>query len=764
MNDSGTDSVVVEESGRYPGVFRGNGPDGFELTRDHAVSGKIAGAFQFDGAVDNVDFGTSISTVLAGDFAVAGWFRATAPVDKNRAVFSKRNVSEPYQGISVYLAGDGKGMDGQLVAWVGLSQDNDLVVASPQRLDDGNWHHFVAQREGNSLRLFIDGEESHQESVSGGEADVSNSDHGYLGRDDVAADKWLGDLDDMRLFRRSLVTKEISGLYNHGNGTEDNCNHTPVFSESSIAIGYVASGKAWQMSLADQVQDPDTGDSVTFLSLDGPAWLALSEQGVLSGTPDINVLGENTWTVTVSDNHGDVNRVIVQMVVVRNSDPEFVSNPLRKRDAMVDWPYSDSLVTDVRDSDLADGDVLHFAKVAGPEWLTVLADGTLTGIPAQGDLGENSFEVRVSDRTGASVSAQVQVRVVDFLAVESVTNPAWVEQSITPAVKTVQVSVNGGAFFDTVRESSNAFYVDNASASGRALGVLLQPQAPTDLVFSAGSAGDTTRTMRQSIAWKALDLGVQPPDASLTIRRGDCLLLTSTGAGVPLEIDSNGDGVPEFSGQAGEKFEALYATPGAYRATALIGGRPVGTLLVRVLDVDLRAPIACSVDYTRDKTVGIAAASMPDALFFRSADSGRMTVGVSSLTGNEAALKLCPKVKGETALQARLGGAQGPILASAPVTGFEVRSTAETYIAPTSIFLDGSLLISPVITMDPYIPGLEFRFHIISSGTTFLDSTTDLIAPSDQFKEGRYSFSMIKTSRAICHSRRVYQAGIPISR
>jgi hypothetical protein len=711
-----------------------------------------------------VDFGTSISTVLAGDFAVAGWFRATASVDKNRAVFSKRNVSEPYQGISVYLSGDGKGMDGQLVVWVGLTQDNDLVVASPQRLDDGNWHHFVAQREGNGLRLFIDGVESHQESVSGGEADVTNSDHGYLGRDDVAADKWLGDLDDMRLFRRSLVTKEISGLYNHGNGTEDNCNHTPVFSESPIAVGYVASEKAWQKSLADRVQDPDTGDSVTFLSLDGPAWLTLSEQGVLSGTPDINSLGENTWTVTVSDNHGDVNRVIVQMVVVRNSDPEFVSNPVQKRDAMVDWPYSDSLVTDVRDSDLAEGDVLHFAKVAGPNWLTVLADGTLTGVPAQGDLGENSFEVRVSDRTGASVSAQVQVRVVNFLAGESVTNPAWVEQSIAPEVKAVQVSVNGGPFFDTVRESSNAFYVDNASASSRSLGVLIQSQAPTDLVFSAGSAGDTTRTMRQSIAWKALDLGVQAPDASLTIRRGDSLLLTATGAGASLEIDSNGDGVSEFSGQAGEKFEALYATAGTYRATARLGGQPGGMLLVRVLDVNLRAPIACSVDYTRQKTVGILSAGAPGALFFGSSDRKCLEVAVSNVSSGEARLALCPKVKGETALQTRLGGAQGPILASAPVTGFEVRSTAETYIAPTSIFLNGSLLISPVITMDPYVPGLEFRFHIVANGATFLDSSVDLKVLSNQFDMKHYTYTIVTTSGSMCHARSVYQDGIQISR
>jgi hypothetical protein len=41
--------------------------------------------------------------------------------------------------------------------------------------------------------------------------------------------------------------------------------------------------------------------------------------------------------------------------------------------------------------------VLTFAKVSGPTWLSVAADGALSGTPLSSHLGDNSFVVSVSD-------------------------------------------------------------------------------------------------------------------------------------------------------------------------------------------------------------------------------------------------------------------------------------------------------------------------------------------------------------------------------
>lgn len=74
--------------------------------------------------------------------------------------------------------------------------------------------------------------------------------------------------------------------------------------------------------------------------------------------------------------------------------PEFLSSPIQKDSAIQDQPYTASLATDAYDQN---GDLLGFAKVSGPEWLSIDTNGNITGTPSSADLGENSFVVSVSD-------------------------------------------------------------------------------------------------------------------------------------------------------------------------------------------------------------------------------------------------------------------------------------------------------------------------------------------------------------------------------
>lgn len=59
----------------------------------------------------------------------------------------------------------------------------------------------------------------------------------------------------------------------------------------------------------------------------------------------------------------------------------------------------------------ADGSVLTFTKLNGPSWLTIAANGTLSGQPGSGDGGINTFIVRVTDPSGASSDATLQIQV-----------------------------------------------------------------------------------------------------------------------------------------------------------------------------------------------------------------------------------------------------------------------------------------------------------------------------------------------------------------
>ena len=79
-------------------------------------------------------------------------------------------------------------------------------------------------------------------------------------------------------------------------------------------------------------------------------------------------------------------------------------------DAVEGVEYSYSLAEDV----LTDSEELTFTKLAGPLWLDVNGDGTLSGRPVSGDVGCNLFEVEIADNYGGAITAVVQVEVVDL--------------------------------------------------------------------------------------------------------------------------------------------------------------------------------------------------------------------------------------------------------------------------------------------------------------------------------------------------------------
>ena len=74
-----------------------------------------------------------------------------------------------------------------------------------------------------------------------------------------------------------------------------------------------------------------------------------------------------------------------------------------------DLAYSGSVTSEASDPDA--GDTLTFSKVSGPAWLTVSGGGSLSGIPANGDVGANLWTLRVTDSGGLSDDASLQITI-----------------------------------------------------------------------------------------------------------------------------------------------------------------------------------------------------------------------------------------------------------------------------------------------------------------------------------------------------------------
>lgn len=93
-----------------------------------------------------------------------------------------------------------------------------------------------------------------------------------------------------------------------------------------------------------------------------------------------------------------------------NTRPSFNTGVIAEMDATELAAYNSILTDDASDPE---GGLLTFSKDAGPDWLKVSPDGTLSGIPQDSDVGANVFTVRVVDPAGFYDTADMTIQVAN---------------------------------------------------------------------------------------------------------------------------------------------------------------------------------------------------------------------------------------------------------------------------------------------------------------------------------------------------------------
>ncbi|WP_346187115.1 cadherin domain-containing protein [Rubritalea halochordaticola] len=83
-----------------------------------------------------------------------------------------------------------------------------------------------------------------------------------------------------------------------------NVNDSPIFANDPITGANGVIFSAYSGSISGEATDPDTGDTLTYSKVSGPAWLIVAADGSLSGTPTATDAGLNVFTVEVSDGKG----------------------------------------------------------------------------------------------------------------------------------------------------------------------------------------------------------------------------------------------------------------------------------------------------------------------------------------------------------------------------------------------------------------------------------------------------------------------------
>jgi uncharacterized repeat protein (TIGR03803 family) len=208
----------------------------------------------------------------------------------------------------------------------------------------------------------------------------------------------------------------------------------PIFISNSITAASAIAALPYTASISNFAIVPQ-GDTISFAKVSGPLWLDVASNGALSGTPANSDIGTNMFVVSLADTNGFFASANLLISVLPDPPPAFVLNPFAEPWANVDEDYSATMATNASDAELGLGDVLTFAKLSGPAWLNVAANGTLSGTPADIDAGTNTFVVSVTNLGGGSNTATM------FIYVNSA--PIWTLRNFTMTAATVGLTYSG---------------------------------------------------------------------------------------------------------------------------------------------------------------------------------------------------------------------------------------------------------------------------------------------------------------------------------
>jgi uncharacterized repeat protein (TIGR03803 family) len=310
----------------------------------------------------------------------------------------------------------------------------------------------------------------------------------------------------------------------------------PIFVSSSITVTSAIACLPYASAISASAIAPQ-GDLLNFAKVGGPAWLNVATNGTLSGTPANSDTGTNIFIVSLTDSNGVSASASVIIPVIPDPPPAFIVNPFAAPSGDVDEAYSGTIATNATDAELGDGDILAFAKISGPAWLSVAANGMLFGTPEDINGGTNIFVVSVTNLGGASNAATMSLYVYSppsFLLPDFMTPAATAgfNYSGTIATNAVDPDSSAGDILSFYKLTGPAWL--NVALNGGLSGVPSSANLGANsfvvlVVDSGGLAVTGNLTVNVNMA----------PAAGIVVQispQGTNLLLTWTGGSAPYQV------------------------------------------------------------------------------------------------------------------------------------------------------------------------------------------------------------------------------------
>ncbi|MFA6328553.1 MAG: LamG-like jellyroll fold domain-containing protein, partial [Candidatus Micrarchaeia archaeon] len=161
--------------------------------------GKVGGAYNFTGTTDKILLPSALITG-AGDFTLSAWIY---PVDGSPSVYYIMGNYAPnnLNGVEFFTY---KG--GQLGLYI------QGYAKSAQSVPLNTWTHVAATRKGGVVRLYVNGVQSGSSTALNGS--ITSLKNFAIGNGpDYTSERFVGAIDEVRVFSRALTADEIASLY-----------------------------------------------------------------------------------------------------------------------------------------------------------------------------------------------------------------------------------------------------------------------------------------------------------------------------------------------------------------------------------------------------------------------------------------------------------------------------------------------------------------------------------------------------------------------
>ena len=182
-----------------------------------------------------------------------------------------------------------------------------------------------------------------------------------------------------------------------------NVNETPIFNNFNSLTRYADEYILYEFNKIEW-SDTDDGQNPT-LTHNGPSWLDITSEGLMSGTPQANDVGNNAYTITITDGEISVTENLT-IEVRENIAPQFSNSSSIQTVLRVGCWDDNQTVVDLNWEDpnntspyFQGTDLVTFANEESIEWFNITSDGVFLCVnaPSNSDAGVSPVSLSLTD-------------------------------------------------------------------------------------------------------------------------------------------------------------------------------------------------------------------------------------------------------------------------------------------------------------------------------------------------------------------------------